>query len=76
MHLKHNKEIITPELQEALDATPILTNDDIKELGIANQALLSDPEFIASKWEDWSKEDLKKEIWDRLYYFYFHKGIC
>jgi len=42
-----NKEELSPELKALLDATPVLTESDIKELADANRALAHDPEFIA-----------------------------
>lgn len=38
---------LSPELQALLDETPVLTEQDIKELGEAVAALDSDPEFVA-----------------------------
>ena len=42
-----NKDELSPELQALLDATPVLTDSDLQELGEANRALAHDPEFIA-----------------------------
>lgn len=43
--MKHDE--LSPELQALLDETPILTEQDVKELGDAIAALDSDPEFVA-----------------------------
>lgn len=47
---------LSKELQELLDNTMVLTEEDLKELEEANRALCNDPEFIKEYEEDMKEE--------------------